>query len=190
MNIDLINTIECWEKDLFSTKPISEEYAHLFNMSDLTNHDIDNLIEYNIKDKDLDDLEEELYNLCGGILIRRNTEILISPSCCGDLSDIYNWEDVTLNKSEEWIKLWIGHPWVYSRKLNNEIQLSDYFESDSLDIRPEQIKLSIPLPQFETELEKARRTQEKFQGRLADRLKLKGIKNFRQVAERMGCSYR
>ena len=190
LKFKFINTLEYFGEKLFSIEPISTDYNHLFNLSEFTNSDIDDLIDLNIKGKNLDELEEELYNLCGGIVIQRDDEILVSPSCCGDLSDIYNWEDIKSNNSNEWTKIWIGHPWIFYKKIENQVQISDYSENDNPKIEDKNIRFAISLNELETNLEEMRNIQLLFQNKLSERLERKKIKNFEQVAERMGCCNR
>ena len=78
-------------------------------MSKFTDEDIEKLIDENIKGKKLNELEDELHNLCVGIAITRDEKILLAPNCCGDLSNIYSWEEIRINNSKNWTKLKIRY---------------------------------------------------------------------------------
>lgn len=184
------NTIEYFGPKLYSIEPISQEYKGLFDMSKFTDKDIDKLIDENIKGKNAEELEDELHNLCGGIAILKDEKIVLTPNCCGDLSNIYGWEDIKNNNSKNWTKLWIGHPWVFYRKLEDLIEISEYFDDDNPLIKFENIRFSLTEKQLETQLNQVREVQEIFQKRLSNRLKARNIKNYEGVAERMGCCYR
>jgi len=184
------NTIEYWGPKLYSIQSISKDYKGLFDISKFTDEDIDKLIVENIKGKNIGELEDELHNLLGGIVITRDEKIMLVPNCCGDLSNIYSWEEIKSNKSKKWTQLWIGHPWVFYRRSNGIIEMSDYFDDDNPSINFENIKFSITDEQLKTQLKQVRKTQETFQKRLSENLKLRKIKDYEKVAERMGCSHR
>jgi len=184
------NTIEYFGPKLYSIEPISNEYKGLFDMANFTNEDIDKLIDENIKGKNIDELEDEVHSLLGGIVITKDDKILLAPNCCGDISNLYSWEEIKSNTSKEWTQLWIGHPWIFYRKLDEQVEISNYYDDDNPEIKFENIKFAISNDQLEEGLKEIRKIQELFQDRLSRRLKLKNIKNYEQVAERMGCSYR
>ena len=184
------NTIEYFGPKLFSIDPISTEFKGLFDITKFSDQDIDKLIEENIRGKNVEELEDELHNLLGGIVIMREDKILIAPNCCGDLSNIYSWEEIKSSTSSEWTKIWIGHPWIFYRKLDGQIEISNYYDEDKPEINFENIKFALSEKQLEEGLKEVRTMQESFQERLSNRLKRKNIKNYIQVAEAMGCSYR
>ena len=51
-------------------------------MSKFTDKDIGKLVDENIKGKNLNELEDELHNLCGGIAIAKDDKIVLAPNCC------------------------------------------------------------------------------------------------------------
>lgn len=190
MNYYFKNTLEYYGPKMYSIESISKDHKGLFDMSILTEEDIDKLIEENIKGKNIEELQDELHNLCGGIVIIRDNKILLTPNCCGDLSNIYSWEEIKSNNSKNWTKLWIGHPWVFYRRMEELIEISDYFDDDNPLIKFENIRFSLTVEELETQLKQVREVQELFQKRLSSRLKARNIKNYEEVAQRMGCSYR
>jgi hypothetical protein len=45
----------------------------------------------------------------GGLALFVDGELLITPSCCGDLGDLSAWEEAVTTRPQEGT-LWIGHP--------------------------------------------------------------------------------
>ncbi|SDL77934.1 hypothetical protein [Chryseobacterium taihuense] len=64
----------------------------------------------------------------GGLILMKNDDVLIEPTCCSDLENLKNWQYIFENDSAEWSELWIGHPWIFYKKENGKIQFSDYTE--------------------------------------------------------------
>lgn len=55
-------------------------------------------------------IEEFCPPLRGGYVLCRGDEILLAPTCCGDLANWRNWLNATRVETEAWQDLWIGHP--------------------------------------------------------------------------------
>ncbi|WP_437649903.1 hypothetical protein [Sorangium sp. So ce362] len=47
---------------------------------------------------------------CGGLALVDDSELLILPTCCGDLGALDNWQIATEQRTELPEMLWIGHP--------------------------------------------------------------------------------
>ncbi|MEN7546988.1 hypothetical protein AAG747_03665 [Rapidithrix thailandica] len=69
-------------------------------------------------------------SISGGIVVKMEDEFPIEPTCCGDLGNLLEWENIFKEGTEKWQPLWIGHPWIFYRKTNNKIEFSDYFETN------------------------------------------------------------
>jgi hypothetical protein len=49
--------------------------------------------------------------LLGGLALRcQSQNVLIEPTCCGDLANIAYWREATGYRQSKWHPLWIGHP--------------------------------------------------------------------------------
>ena len=194
MNYIFNNCLTSFSDYNFSINPIAEGTDYLFDLSKLKGKDINELIDKSLVDKNLDELEDELGNLCGGITIHVNDKMLISPSCCGDLSDIYNWEGIINNKTNQWTKLWIGHPWVYYKVKDGIVCITEYVESPIKNLEGAKIDLpilmEINLNQLCEALKRMRDVQESFQDRLSAHFENRGFNNYKVLADCLGCANR
>ncbi|OVE57828.1 MULTISPECIES: hypothetical protein [Chryseobacterium] len=129
-----------------------EEDSYFVDIETIDDENLKIILKIIFDDKDID-IEEENYLMLfdGGILLKKDNELLLEPQCCADLEDIKNWEYIFENSSSDWSQLWIGHPWIFYKKENGKIQFSDYtedllnewenrqsvFEVDELDLQIE-----------------------------------------------------
>ncbi|MGK3992336.1 hypothetical protein [Sorangium sp. So ce1024] len=56
--------------------------------------------------------DDEVGALGGGLALVDGAEVLLLPTCCGDLSDLENWRTAAHGLAESPEVLWIGHPWL------------------------------------------------------------------------------
>ncbi|WP_437605226.1 hypothetical protein WMF20_29185 [Sorangium sp. So ce834] len=56
--------------------------------------------------------DDEVGALSGGLALVDDGEVLLLPTCCGDLSDLENWRTAAHRSAESPEMLWIGHPWL------------------------------------------------------------------------------
>lgn len=129
-----------------------EEDSYFVDIETIDDKNLKIILKIVFDDRDID-IEEENYLMLfdGGILLKKDNELLLEPQCCADLEDIKNWEYIFENSSSDWSQLWIGHPWIFYKKENGKIQFSDYtedllnewenrqsvFEVDELDLQIE-----------------------------------------------------
>ncbi|MGK3990282.1 hypothetical protein WME99_44975 [Sorangium sp. So ce136] len=57
-------------------------------------------------------VDDEVGPLCGGLALVDGVDVLLLPTCCGDLGDIENWRTAAHRLAESPEMLWIGHPWL------------------------------------------------------------------------------
>ncbi|WP_336732143.1 hypothetical protein [Chryseobacterium sp. VD8] len=133
-----------------------EEDSYFVDIETIDDENLKIILKIVFDDRDID-IEEENYLMLfdGGILLKKDNELLLEPQCCADLEDIKNWEYIFENSSSDWSQLWIGHPWIFYKKENGKIQFSDYtedllnkwenrqsvFEVDELDLQIEISKI-------------------------------------------------
>ncbi|WP_438025690.1 hypothetical protein [Sorangium sp. So ce233] len=55
---------------------------------------------------------DEIGPFCGGFALVDDGEILVLPTCCGDLGTLDNWRIATELRTNSPEMLWIGHPWL------------------------------------------------------------------------------
>lgn len=129
-----------------------EEDSYFVDIETIDDENLKIILKIVFDDRDID-IEEENYLMLfdGGILLKKDNQLLLQPQCCADLEDIKNWEYIFENSSSDWSQLWIGHPWIFYKKENGKIQFSDYtedllnewenrqsvFEVDELDLQIE-----------------------------------------------------
>lgn len=129
-----------------------EEDSYFVDIETIDDENLKIILKIVFDDRDIDIKEENYLMLFdGGILLKKDNELLLEPQCCADLEDIKNWEYIFENSSSDWSQLWIGHPWIFYKKENGKIQFSDYtedllnewenrqsvFEVDELDLQIE-----------------------------------------------------
>lgn len=107
----------------------------------------------------------------GGIILKENDEILIEPTCCGDLENLKNWQYIFENNSSEWSQLWIGHPWVFYKKERGKIQFSDYTEQMLSELENIQSVFEIDESDLQIEIGKMKEQQVQFNNRVIKLLK-------------------
>ncbi len=66
--------------------------------------------------------------LRGGIALA-NEVGRITPECCGDLSNWREWQNATRATSEQWLKIWLGHPEARVRARGDELVVQKLLET-------------------------------------------------------------
>lgn len=127
--------------------------------------------------------EDTLTAFDGGIALMENDKAWVLPTCCGDIGNIKEWKKILEDKTEEWNELWIGHPWIFYKKVNGKIQLSDYSDVDIKDAKNIQTRIEVGELELKTELEKAEKQQINFKNRISKILEKMDIKNFDRISE-------
>jgi len=75
---------------------------------------------------------DEMLRLSGGTIVTNSKRIIFSPTCCTDITDYDNW--VNLKKTTNFESIWVGHPWVLYKTMNELIFFTDYIEANGDDI--------------------------------------------------------
>ena len=131
------------------------------------------------------DYEGQVSKIYGGIVLEENNTIYIEPSCCGDIGNIREWESIFESGLNKWNQLWIGHPWVYYRKVNGFIEFSNYTESNPEDFKDIEILIRVSELELQTELKKGREHLNEFEFRIRKTLEKMGIVNAEQFSKLM-----
>lgn len=98
-------------------------------------HVLYNVLRVHFIDGVLGDLDE-IGPLCGGFALVDGNEILVLPTCCGDLANLDNWQTAAEQRSNSPEMLWIGHPWLetwYHAPVLHIREVDEY--DDSTDLR-------------------------------------------------------
>lgn len=122
------------DSNLENLKPI-ELGSYLIDIKNISDSELKTILQKELKGKDLSNAEEYVEPLFGGIVIIENDNIIIEPTCCGDIANLNHWEEIEKLELNKWEQLWIGHPWVYCKKTIESIILSDYTEINLSDYK-------------------------------------------------------
>lgn len=172
------------DKNLGHLKPIKTG-SYLVDINSIGNTELEEIIKNELKEVDLADYQEQVGVICGGIVIKIEDEIVITPSCCGDIENICEWENIVKETSKDWKQLWIGHPWIFYKKEKGIIEFSDYYESNLEDIKEVKSVLKIQEKDFVAQLRLIKKQQIEFENSIQITLDKLAIKNSKEIAKLM-----
>jgi hypothetical protein len=141
-----------------------DQYNNELILSKVTDELIVATIKSHIDEIEPKDYYDQIVPLDGGLRIEKDNQI-IDHQCCSELNDYVNWKKITSEKTKKWKEIWIGHPSVFYRNKGNEIELSEYYETNPKD-KDIKTKMSFEKTDFINELEKALSELEKFKKRV------------------------
>jgi len=121
--------------------------------------------------KDVDILDYHIGCLTGGIVIKEKGKVVIEPTCCSDLSDFLNWEEIGNTALDKWTQLWIGHPWVFYKRIHETILFSDYTEDSLEDCKEIPVKYKISVYELMAEIKLIKEGYNMFENRVLNVLK-------------------
>lgn len=75
----------------------------------------------------------EVTPLVGGLALRIGAEWKVLPQCCGDLSNLFDWQRATVQPEVGWRMLYLGHPWRQARRTGDALELSAPTEGNEFD---------------------------------------------------------
>lgn len=172
------------DSDLQSLQPI-ELGSYLVDINKIGEVELKTILQKTIKDIDLSDFQEGVRRIFGGIVIVENDKVIIEPTCCGDMSDIQNWEEIEKSESNKWTQLWIGHPWVFYKRTGNYIVISDYTDYSLEDFKNISEKYKFSEQKLLSEIKSSRNRQIEFENRIRKVLLELDIKNANEIAKIM-----
>lgn len=118
----------------FNFSPI-DEGSYLFDIEVIGDEDLEIILEANLKEINPEEIEDMLTAFDGGIALMEDGRAMVLPTCCGDIGNIKEWKRILEDQTEEWNDLWIGHPWIFYKKVNGKVQLSDYSDVNLKDAK-------------------------------------------------------
>lgn len=172
------------DKNLENLNPIRKG-SYLVDISSIKNSELKEILKSKLKKIEFNKLEEQVGRIYGGIVIKTENKYPIEPTCCGDIGNLYEWEEIFKNGSKDWKQLWIGHPWVFYRMSNDIIEFSDYYEANIEEIKEIKRVLKIPIKDLKEKLKVIRKVQINFEKRIQFVLQEMGIKHSNRVAKLM-----
>jgi hypothetical protein len=159
--------------------------SYLVDIETINDQELEEIVKNELKEVELDDFEEQVGRIGGGIVIVENEILLIEPTCCGDIGNINEWESIFENKSNAWHQLWIGHPWLYYKKEKGNVGFSAYTELNLEDFKDIKSKFQFSEEELKKEMEIIRIGQNKFENRICNILIKIGINNSERIAKLM-----
>ena len=172
------------DSNLQNLKPI-ELGSYLVDINNIGDSELKTIIKKELKDVDLSDFQEYVGQIIGGIVIVENDKIMLEPTCCGDISDIQNWEEIEKSELNKWTQLWIGHPWIFYKRTNNQIAISDYTDYNLEDFKDISEKYTISEEKLLSEIKASRNNQIEFEKRISKILSELKINNANEIAKIM-----
>lgn len=161
--------------------------SNLVNIENIDDESLQMIVAAKLTEVEFNAPEERGFVLSfdGGIVVKKEDEVLIEPSCCGDLENIENWEKVLEKRSSGWTEIWIGHPWIFYKKENGIISFSDYTEANMNEVKDLKTKFDVKESVFQAGLEKVIHHQIRFKNRILNILKNMNIDNAETISEFM-----
>lgn len=127
-NVSLIPVLEGF---YYTNRPENIPLAQIDDFSDvIAELDIPNSVDFPPLDEIRVDSWKLAFYVYSGYELRHHDTIILSPQCCGDLSNIEDWEAVCRYRGEKWTMLWMGHPWSNARYEDSRITLTELWEED------------------------------------------------------------
>ncbi|RZK28084.1 MAG: hypothetical protein EOO61_22550, partial [Hymenobacter sp.] len=97
--------------------------------------ELSEILKKELKDVEIEYFADQVGQLCGGVAIELNGEVIIEPSCCGDLGNLSGWENILNSELGVWHHLWIGHPSIFYRRVNDRVEISEYTDLNLEDFK-------------------------------------------------------
>ena len=172
------------DSNLQNLKPI-ELGSNLVDINNIGEPELKTILKKELKDVDLSDYQEYVGQINGGIVVMDNEKVIIEPTCCGDLSDIQNWEEIGKTELNKWTQLWIGHPWLFYKRIDNNISFSDYTDFNLEDFKNISENQKISEKTFISEIQLMRKSLNEFEKRISKALTEMEINNADGIAKLM-----
>lgn len=154
--------LKCFnDSNLGGLKPIHEG-SFFVDIAALQSEETSEILKKELKNIDFEEFAEQVEHLCGGIAIELNGEIIIEPSCCGDLDNLSGWENIFSAEPGVWQQLWIGHPWIFYRRINDTIELSECTDLNIEDFKDITAVHTLPENELAEEIRRMRQVQDNF----------------------------
>ncbi|MDI9310543.1 MAG: hypothetical protein QM535_10025 [Limnohabitans sp.] len=159
--------------------------SYLVDIEAINDEELEEIVKNELKEVELDDFEEQISKIFGGIVIIENEISLIEPTCCGDIGNLIEWESIFEVKSNTWHQLWIGHPWLFYKKEKGYVDFSNYTELNLDNFEDIKSKFQFSEEELKKEIERIRIGQNTFEKRIRTILNKLGINNSERIAKLM-----
>ena len=162
-----------------------QEDSYLVDIETIDDENLQMILEASLQEIDLEEFEDQIIAFNGGIVLKKDNQVLITPTCCGDIRNITEWERIFDNKSSNWSEIWIGHPWIFYKKENQKIYFSDYSELNIKEISDIKPIFEVDESELKIEFEKVKQHQINFKNRISKILKKMNFENAEKISELM-----
>ena len=78
------------------------EGSYLVDIETLKIEEITEILKKELQNIEFNDFADQVEHLCGGVAIELGGEIIIEPSCCGDLGNLSGWENICDSEIGVW----------------------------------------------------------------------------------------
>ncbi|MGH1539642.1 MAG: hypothetical protein ACRBHB_04410 [Arenicella sp.] len=148
------------DSGMFDIKPVKAG-SWFVELSQISDENLNIILNKELGD--FDETDDEISPMLGGYALKVDKSIIILPSCCGDLSNIDDWQDASEYIGEAEKELWIGHPWLLVKGDKDTVEIvqtSEYEEPhdpERITVKRSELKdairfAKIELNQFESRL--------------------------------------
>lgn len=157
--------------------------SYLVDIETINNYELEEILINELNEVDLDDYEEQVSRMSGGIVVKVDNISIIEPTCCGDIGNIMEWESIFDETSISWKQLWIGHPWLFYKKENGYIEFSDYTDLNLKDYIDIKSRHQFQEEGLKNEVQKIRKQHNIFEYKIRIILDKLGISNSEHISK-------
>ncbi|CAL2106377.1 conserved hypothetical protein [Tenacibaculum sp. 190524A02b] len=165
-------------------KPV-ELGSYLVDIESVKDSELKIILKNKLNEVDLSNYQEYVGQIVGGIVIKNKGKVIIEPTCCGDLSNIQNWEEIEKTELNKWTQLWVGHPWLFYKRNNDTVSFSEYTDFSLEDFKGMSEKFKLSEKELFAEIRSVRKGLNRFENRIKKALIEMGIENSDKIAKLM-----
>ncbi|WP_411811133.1 hypothetical protein ACLB9Y_13785 [Chryseobacterium scophthalmum] len=157
--------------------------SYLVDIEAIDDENLQIILETNLQEIDWEEFEDQMIAFDGGIVLKNDGQVLITPTCCGDIGNIKEWKKMLDRKTSDWSEMWIGHPWIFYRKENGKVQFSDFSDVNLNEFIDIKAIFEIDESELKNEFEKVKQHQTNFKNRISNILQKMNIKNAEKISK-------
>ena len=162
-----------------SIKPIHPKSFYV-NVKEINSEDLKLFLIKHLKNEEENEMDEML-RIKGGTIVLNSKNLIFNPTCCTDITDFDNW--INIEETKVFKSIWIGHPWVLYKTINEKIYLTDYIESNGDVTDDSKIKYEIAGEDYLSKTKMLKRTMKEFEKEVLKCLKEIGIEEYIKVTD-------
>lgn len=160
-----------------------ESGSYFVDINTIGDTELKIIIQHELQNIDLAEFEDQTGCMIGGIIIIKDGKIILNPNCCGDLSDLDNWEVIPQKEINKWEHLWLGHPWIFYKRTGKNVEFSEYTDLNLIDFHNISPKHIIPEHLLVSQLNQMRLIQNTFEQRVSKILLELDIEHHNKIAK-------